>query len=544
MTKPWLIYTRVSTQDQAQEGASLPAQEEACRHYLQAMRITAVEVISDPGLSGKDLDRPGIQRILERVKAGEVAGVLAWKLDRFTRRLRDLLDVVDLLDKHQVALASVQERIDTSGPMGRFTIALMGALAQLEREQISERTSLGMQHRLREGCWVGGHIPAGLQVEEGADGKRRLVRHPIHGVAVARCWPLVVGGSSLRDVAGHLNEALVPTRKGGKWSTPAVSVLLANERYIGQVVDQDYFDRAQAALVKRRTPMNRPQGEDAHDLGGRPSSRVWPFGGLVVCGICGRALVGTQSKGHGGKLYAYFRCTGRLKAVCTARDLPAGAYEKFMLEQVAKLLERPGDFEAAFRDAAVSLQQRAAAGAAGLAEAISRRSGLVYRRDHLVGLAADGDAATARAYQPAISKAQTEIDTLDLEIARQQGLQSAAIVADQRVTEWLEVLRQGLTDLESLKPADQANVLACLIRQVRLKPDLVEIDLWTSPPENETARGLASPGLSSGTGVVRKTSPYWLPNLGGLRNWNTVHFNIITIRGRSRTVSLAPPVAN
>ena len=544
MNKPWLIYTRVSTQDQAQEGASLPAQEEACRHYLQAMRITAMEVISDPGLSGKDLERPGIQRILERVRAGEVAGVLAWKLDRFTRCLRDLLDVVKLLDRHQVALASVQERIDTSGPMGRFTIALMGALAQLESEQIGERTSLGMQQRIKEGCWVGGHVPAGLVVEEGADGKRRLARHPIHAAAVAQCWLMVIGGHSLREVAAFLTTSQVPTRRSPKWSTPAVSTLLRNERYIGLVVDQDHFDRAQVAVEARRTPMNHPQGDDAHDLGGRPSSRVWPFAGLVVCGLCGRALVGTQCKGRGGKLYPYFRCTGRLKAVCTARDLPAEAYERFMLEQVSKIVNDGERFEAMFRKSAEALGERSAAEAKPLADAISRRGGIIHRRDRLIALATTGDDATARAYQPAISKAQVELEAVDLEIARLEGTQAAAAVAHQRVDEWMTALAQGLTNLDGLKPEAQASVLSTLVRQVRLQPEAVEIDMWTNPPENETARGLSSPGLSSSTGVVRKTSRSWLPGLGPLRTWNTVHFNILTIRGRSRTVSLAPPVAN
>jgi hypothetical protein len=159
-------------------------------------------------------------------------------------------------------------------------------------------------------------------------------------------------------------------------------------------------------------------------------------------------------------------------------------------------------------------------------------------------MATTGDDASARAYQPAISKAQVELEAIDLEIARLEGTQAAAAVAHQRVDEWMAALSQGLTNLEILQPEAQAAVLTTLVRQVRLQPEAVEIDFWTNPPENETARGLASPGLSSGTGVVRKTSPYWLPGIGPIRTWDTVRFNIITIRGRSRTVSLAPPVAN
>src|SRR5688500_19327064 len=113
----------------------------------------AGEVVEDAGFSAKDLHRPGMTELLRRVDAGEIAGVSAYKLDRLTRSVVDLYDLLARFEKTGTALVSVREQIDTTSAMGRFFVGLIGLIAQWEREQISERVRMAMQHRKAQGAF-------------------------------------------------------------------------------------------------------------------------------------------------------------------------------------------------------------------------------------------------------------------------------------------------------------------------------------------------------------------------------------------------------
>jgi len=142
----WIIYLRVSTDDQAANGVSLAMHEAQCRAMAAATGVDRVEVITDEGYSAKSLKRPGMERLLAAVYARQIAGVLIWKLGRLTRSLKDLIVLIDRFTPGNVALVSLQEKIDTSGSMGRFTLHLLGALAQLERETTAHRVKSAIDH--------------------------------------------------------------------------------------------------------------------------------------------------------------------------------------------------------------------------------------------------------------------------------------------------------------------------------------------------------------------------------------------------------------
>ena len=112
--KSVIIYTRVSTEDQAREGVSLIAQREACAMLCKLRGYADHDAVEDAAQSAKNLNRPGIARILKGVEAGEVKTLVVWRLDRLTRNLRDLLDMVATFDLHKVALVSVMEQRITS----------------------------------------------------------------------------------------------------------------------------------------------------------------------------------------------------------------------------------------------------------------------------------------------------------------------------------------------------------------------------------------------------------------------------------------------
>jgi len=141
-------YVRVSTDEQVREGVSIAAQSARVRAYAEAKGLRLADVFADEGRSGKSLDRPALQELLERCHQGTVGHVIVWRLDRLTRRTRHLLALVeDLFLARGIELHSVSESLDTSTAHGRFVLTLFGGLAQMERELIGDRTRAALAYK-------------------------------------------------------------------------------------------------------------------------------------------------------------------------------------------------------------------------------------------------------------------------------------------------------------------------------------------------------------------------------------------------------------
>jgi site-specific DNA recombinase len=124
------IYIRVSTEEQAREGYSIPAQKERLTSYCNALGWDDYKFYVDEGVSAKDTNRPKLQLLLDHVKAGSISIILVYRLDRFTRRVKDLHKMLELLEKHQCAFKSATEPYDTSQAMGKLFITIVAALAE------------------------------------------------------------------------------------------------------------------------------------------------------------------------------------------------------------------------------------------------------------------------------------------------------------------------------------------------------------------------------------------------------------------------------
>ena len=160
-------YVRVSTDEQAKEGFSLDVQESRVRSYCEAKGWDLVRVYRDEGISGKDLNRLGVQSLITDLKSNGVDVVVILKLDRLTRSIRDLGLLIDDLFGG-VALASVAEGFDSSTAAGEMVMNLLGTVAQWERKVIGERTKAVLDHKADKGEWRG-RIPYGFRI--GEDGK-------------------------------------------------------------------------------------------------------------------------------------------------------------------------------------------------------------------------------------------------------------------------------------------------------------------------------------------------------------------------------------
>ena len=207
-------YCRVSTDEQVRDGVSLHVQRERIEAYAKAKGLELAAVLTDEGLSGKNLKRPALTQLLERCQDGDVGHVIVWKLDRLTRRTRHLLNLVeDVFLTKGIELHSVSESLDTSTPHGRFVLTLFGGLAQMERELVGERTRSAMAFK-REQLQPTSHPPLGFR----ANGSRhRMIPVPEELKIVRQILCLWRKGKSYRAIARQLDADGVPAKQGGRW---------------------------------------------------------------------------------------------------------------------------------------------------------------------------------------------------------------------------------------------------------------------------------------------------------------------------------------
>jgi len=225
MTNRAVIYARVSTEEQAEHGYSLPSQIEACRKYVQEQGWSLVgEPISDAGISGAVLDRPGLEHIRDMAGAGEINVVVVYEIDRLTRKLAHQLLIEDELEQAGVRVHYVlgQYKDDDEG---RLMKQIRGSIAEYERAKIEERMRRGRRAKVKAGSvMTHGHPPWGYKLEK-VDGKTQLaiLEEEAHVVRLIYEWYVRgeggVGPMSIGEITGRLTEMAIPPR--GRTKSPA-----------------------------------------------------------------------------------------------------------------------------------------------------------------------------------------------------------------------------------------------------------------------------------------------------------------------------------
>ena len=150
------IYARQSV-DKA-DSLSIQGQIDLCRREVGK----DIQVYQDKGFSGKNTNRPDFQRMMADVEKGLVQKIVVYRLDRFSRSLADFSRLWEVLQRHGVEFVSVNERFDTSTPMGRAMLSIIMVFAQLERETTAERVRDNYYQRVKLGSWPGGPAPYGF----------------------------------------------------------------------------------------------------------------------------------------------------------------------------------------------------------------------------------------------------------------------------------------------------------------------------------------------------------------------------------------------
>lgn len=299
------IYIRVSTDEQAKEGFSIRAQRNMLVDYCRVNDYEVTNVYLDDGYSAKDTKRPKLQQLLNDAKKGEFNAVLVYKLDRFTRSVRDLYELLEYLQRHGVDFISRQEKFDTTTAIGRAMIGILGVFAQFERELIAERVRLGMEQKTREGKKAGGRIPYGYDKGE------KPIEEEILLIRLVR--ELYMSGKSYQAVAAEMHRRGYD-RRGSEWTATNVALTLENIYYAGIIRFGGKLPNGKYPFRNRdlHVPVLDVQGShepvwtmseyEAHiarmrrrSIGGNGKVNDYWFNGVLRCGRCGAAVYGRMS---------------------------------------------------------------------------------------------------------------------------------------------------------------------------------------------------------------------------------------------------------
>ena len=219
-------YIRVSTEEQAREGVSLDNQRKRIEAFCVAKDWSLGRIYADEGISGSSLKRDSVQELISDCKKGVFDVVVIYKLDRLTRSVKDLGQLIDLFDKSNIAFSSVSDNFDTTTANGKLVLHILGSVAQWERDIISERTRDALAHKKAE---LEIYSPLPLGFEAGEDG--RLIENEKELAIVKQIRILHKRGLSYQKIADKLNGAGLKTKKSRIWRKGTVYKVLQNPIY-------------------------------------------------------------------------------------------------------------------------------------------------------------------------------------------------------------------------------------------------------------------------------------------------------------------------
>jgi len=350
------IYTRKSTEEGLdQEFNSLDAQREACEAYIASQRhagwLALPDRYDDGGFTGANMNRPGLQKLLQHVQAGNVDTVIVYKVDRLSRSLLDFARMIDLLETHGASFVSVTQQFNSATSVGRLTLNLLLSFAAFERELIGERIRDKMAAAKRKGKYTGGTPPLGYDVDREA---KKLVVNPDEAKLVRHIFNRFLSLGSVTKLSRELNESGYTTkswvtakgkmREGHPWNKSHLYRLLGNPILIGLVshrgdtypgeheaiVEKALWDQVQKALAdKTRSRPNETRSKTPSLLKG-----------LIRCGHCGASMGATFARKN-GKTYRYYLCLHARKTghdSCPVKSVAAGEVEKTVLTRLREMI--------------------------------------------------------------------------------------------------------------------------------------------------------------------------------------------------------------
>lgn len=341
------IYCRVSTLEQATEGYSIGVQKEKLSAYAAAQSYDVVDIYSDEGFSGKTLHRPAMERLIADVANKRIDIVLIYKLDRLSRHVKDVLELVELFDKYSVTLYSLTENLDLSSPFGRAALKMSATFSELERETIVERMQMGKAARARSGKYTcPGKSPFGYKLDKEHD---RLDIVPEEADAIREMYAKYIEGYSFRKLYAYCREKYPDMRYFS--NSMSCKPVIERPMYAGYFEHNGELIKATnyEPIISYETYLQAQEAVKRNATHREHDNTPYLLTGLVYCARCGRAFCGKRRahKINGAEKYAYYSygCTARIKyssaehgaVACDNELYPTDELERYVGDAVMNL---------------------------------------------------------------------------------------------------------------------------------------------------------------------------------------------------------------
>ena len=244
------LYERVSTQDQKENGYSIGEQIERLAAFCRSRGWSKYKHFTDAGYSGGNMNRPALQDMIAGIEKGTITRVIVYKLDRLSRSQKDTIELLeDVFMPHGVDFISVCENFDTGSAFGKAMIGMFSVFAQLEREQIKERSAIGKEARAKDGKWHGGScVPIGYDYKNG-----ELIVNEYEAMQVREVFRMYTTGYTFTEIMNNLNGRGINHRYG-QWNMTTIRKILTSPTYIGKLIYRgEIYEGRQKAIIDEKT---------------------------------------------------------------------------------------------------------------------------------------------------------------------------------------------------------------------------------------------------------------------------------------------------
>lgn len=363
------IYTRVSTIEQAEEGYSNDEQERLLTNWCNKNGYEIYKCYSDRGISGKDIKhRPALKELLKDAEEKKFDMVISWKINRISRKLSDVLKIVDIFEKNNITFKSYSEPFETDTPAGKMQFQMMALIGEFERGTIAQNVKMGMCAKARAGEWCGGRVLGYdlVPIDDIQTGKRRktkLIINEKEAEVVRIIFNEYANGKGYKAITNKINKLGYKTKKGNDFSVGSIKDILTNPVYIGKVrynvrqnwsekrrrninanpiitdgihdsiIEESLWNKVQAVLESKK-------GKPARIYDGK-----FPLTGILKCPKCGAGMVimRTTNKLKDGtrRRLTYYAC-GNWKnkgtAVCNSNTIRCDKANEYVISKISELL--------------------------------------------------------------------------------------------------------------------------------------------------------------------------------------------------------------
>ncbi len=521
------FYARVSTRNQAQiQEGSLKSQIQRLNAEVERRNIIEgsvwgklVEEYVDEARSGKDMNRPEFQRLLNDIASGKINTVMVVELSRISRSVSDFLSFIDFLRQHDADFICPQLNFDTTTPAGRVFITILAALSQFERELTVERTIANMRARAQRGLYTGGRPPLGYDLHPEKRG--HLVVNEGEAALVRRVYETYMSVGSVELTVRSLNNAgfrnkIFKTKDGStgggqRFTDNAITRVLQNPLYLGKRTIKD--DDGKVSLTDSVWPAIVPNDIAEAVKAKMESNRNWfkPEGfsdhpyllsGVISCGECGGSLSGAMAHGRTQEIPYYQHAS---KTKCTVKRVQAKRIEAVILQRLRKIKDDPTLAEELAKGSADNVQNRIPEleSQAGSIENNVRdfRKKAANLLNFLADLPSGADPklilSQVQEFEEKAKALEEERENVHQQIRDLKG----SMVSANHVTHHLKCF---FKEFETLNLNEKRDALGCVLSSIRIFPEKLELGYWVGALASARSPGDVTLGFATRHSLGRR----------------------------------------